>query len=80
MDVFERRKRNSQVEETSFADICRDEFGGELNGIEEHRQVACGSNSETMLLGQNMSISRTSVDLIPSHLTKPAAAEQVRHT
>jgi hypothetical protein len=51
-------KGNPQVEKTSFTDVCRDEFGGELDGVEEHRQVACGSGSETVLFRQNVSISR----------------------
>jgi len=47
---------NLQVDETRFADVCRDEFGGELDGVEEHRQVACGSSSKAVLLSQNVSI------------------------
>ena len=47
---------NLQVEETRFTDVCGDEFRGELDGVEEHRQVACGSSSKATLLSQNVSM------------------------
>lgn len=39
-----------QIDETRFADIGRDELGGELNGVEEKREISSSCRAQAYLI------------------------------
>jgi len=51
----EQGDRGIQIDETRLANVGGDEFGGELDGGEEEREVACCGSTEAELLAQDVS-------------------------
>ncbi len=43
-----------QIDQTCFADIGGNKLGGQLDGVQEHGQIARSERSKAILLSQDM--------------------------
>ena len=52
----ENHEGHSQIDQSRFSDIGRDELGGRLDGGQEQRKIASCSGPETELISKDMAI------------------------